>query len=148
MRSYPLAVLTPLLVACATTSQTTPDPATARTVALALLDRGARSWNRGDLDAFMADYVDGSRTTFVTNQGVMRGRTEIRARYAPRFAPGGVRDSLSFEGVLADALGPDVVHVVAWYKLMRGDSLIARGPTSLVLVHDGARWGILKDHSS
>jgi hypothetical protein len=148
MRSYPLAVLTPLLIACATTPQTTLDPSTARTVALTLLERGARSWNRGDLDAFMADYVDGPRTTFVTNQGVMRGRTDIRARYAPRFAPGGVRDSLSFEDVLADPLGPDVVHVVAWYKLMRGDSLIARGPTSLVLVHDGARWGILKDHSS
>jgi hypothetical protein len=96
----------------------------------------------------MADYVDGPRTTFVANQGVVRGHTAIRARYAPRFAPGGVRDSLSFEDVEADLIGPDVVHAVAWYKLMRGDSLIARGPTSLVLVRDGARWAILKDHSS
>jgi ketosteroid isomerase-like protein len=142
-----LAVLALLLVACATT-RTPPSPSDTRIIALALLDRGARSWNRGDLDAFMADYVDGPRTTFVTNQGVMRGRTAIRARYAPRFAPGGVRDSLSFEDVEADLIGPDVVHAVAWYKLMRGDSLIARGPTSLVLVRDGARWAILKDHSS
>jgi ketosteroid isomerase-like protein len=147
MRTYGIALLALLPVACATT-QTSPDPSVARTLALELLDRGARSWNRGDLDAFMADYVDGPRTTFVVNQGVMRGRTEIRARYAPRFAAGAVRDSLSFEGVEADPLGPDVVHVVAWYKLMRGDSLVARGPTSLVLVRDGARWGILKDHSS
>jgi hypothetical protein len=147
MRTYGLALLALLPVACATT-RTIPDQSAARTIALELLDRGARSWNRGDLDAFMADYVDGPRTTFVTNQGLMRGRTAIRARYAPRFAPGGVRDSLSFEDVVADALSPDAVHVVAWYKLMRADSLIARGPTSLVLVRAGARWGILKDHSS
>ena len=147
MRSL-LAVLALLIVACATTTRTPPSPSDARIIALALFDRGARSWNRGDLDAFMADYVDGPRTTFVANQGVVHGRTAIRARYAPRFAPGGVRDSLSFEDVEADPIGPDAVHVVAWYKLMRGDSLIARGPTSLVLVRDGARWGILKDHSS
>lgn len=147
MRSL-LAVFALLIVACATTPRTLPSPSDARIIALALFDRGARSWNRGDLDAFMADYVDGPRTTFVANQGVVRGRTAIRARYAPRFAAGGVRDSLSFEDVEADPIGPDAVHVVAWYKLMRGDSLIARGPTSLVLVRDGARWAILKDHSS
>lgn len=96
----------------------------------------------------MAHYVDGPRTSFVTNQGVMHGRAEIRPRYAPRFAPGGVRDSLSFEGVEADPIGPEAVHVIAWYRLMRGDSLIARGPTSLVLVRDLGEWRILKDHSS
>jgi hypothetical protein len=147
MRTYGLALLALLPVACATT-RTTADPSAARTIALELLERGARSWNRGDLDAFMADYVDGPRTTYVSNQGLMRGRMAIRARYAPRFAPGGVRDSLSFEDVEADPIASGVVHVVAWYKLIRGDSLIARGPTSLVLVRDGARWGILKDHSS
>jgi hypothetical protein len=148
MRIASLGFIALVLAGCARTSVSAPDPSSARTIALALLDRGARSWNRGDLDAFMADYVDSPRTTFVANSGVMHGRTEIRARYAPRFAPGGVRDSLSFEGIEADPIGPDAVHVVAWYKLMRGDALIARGPTSLVLVRDAGRWGILKDHSS
>jgi Domain of unknown function (DUF4440) len=148
MRITSLALLALALGACASTSASAPDPSAARTIALALLDRGARSWNRGDLDAFMADYVDGPRTSFVTNQGVMHGRAEIRQRYAPRFALGGVRDSLSFEGVEADPIGPEAVHVIAWYRLMRGDSLIARGPTSLVLVRDLGEWRILKDHSS
>jgi ketosteroid isomerase-like protein len=148
MRISSLGLVALALAGCAPRASLPPDPSSARTIALALLDRGARSWNRGDLDAFMADYIDGPRTAFVTNQGVMHGRSEIRERYAPRFAVGGVRDSLSFEGVEADAIGPDAVHVIAWYKLMRGDSLIARGPTSLVLVRHGARWGILKDHSS
>ncbi len=48
----------------------------------------------------------------------------------------------------ADPISNDVMHVIAWYKLMRGDPVIARGPTSLLLVRDGPRWAILKDHSS
>jgi hypothetical protein len=148
MRTISLALLALTLAACASRSGSTPDPSTARTIALALLDRGARSWNRGDLDAFMNDYVDGARTSFVTSEGVMHGRAEIRQRYAPRFTPGGVRDSLSFENVEADPIASDAVHVIAWYKLMRGDSLVARGPTSLVLVRDAGQWRILKDHSS
>lgn len=148
MRITSLGLLALALTGCASRSGSAADPSLARTIALALLDRGARSWNRGDLDAFMGDYADTPRTSFVTNQGVMHGRAEIRQRYAPRFAPGGVRDSLSFEGVEADPIGADAVHVIAWYKLMRGDSLIARGPTSLVLVRDAGQWRILKDHSS
>jgi ketosteroid isomerase-like protein len=148
MRITSLGLVALALAGCATTPGSTPDASSARTIALALLDRGARSWNRGDLDAFMADYVDSPRTAFVANSGVMHGRAEIRTRYAQRFSPGGVRDSLSFEGVEADPIAPDAVHVIAWYKLMRGDSLIARGPTSLVLVRAAGKWGILKDHSS
>jgi hypothetical protein len=60
-----------------------------RIIWLALLALRARSWNRGDLDAFMNDYVDGA-----------------------------------------------------------SDSLIARRPTSLVLMRDAGQWRILEDHSS
>jgi uncharacterized protein (TIGR02246 family) len=146
---FALCVLIALpLAGCSTSRLSAVSETDARAIAITLLERGARAWNRGDLDAFMSDYADSPRTTFVTNQGFLRGRAAIRERYAPRFAPGGTRDSLSFENVDADAIAPDAVHVVAWYKLMRGDSLIARGPTSLVLVPQGDRWVILKDHSS
>lgn len=148
MRMTSSGLLALVVVACASTSGRAPDQSTARTIALAVLDGAARSWNRGDLDAFVADYVDSPRTTLVSSQGVLHGRAEIRQRYVPRFVSSGVRDSLSFEGVEADVLGPDVIHVIAWYALMRGDSLVARAPTSVVLVRDGDRWSILKDHTS
>lgn len=113
-----------------------------------MLERSARAWNRGDLDTFVDDYVDADRTTFVGRRGVLHGRAAIRAVYAPRFAPGGVRDSLSFEQLEVDSLAPGVAHVLAYYVLSRGDSTVARGPTSLVMLRVNGRWRIVHDHSS
>ena len=124
----------------------TSDPRVAREGVAAMLEHGAGAWNRGDLDGFLADYVPNA--TFVTGSGVVRGVEAIRARYAPRFAPRGVRDSLSFRDIEVDLLGPDVANAIATYVLMRGDSVTARGPTSLVVRRVGARWRIVHDHSS
>ena len=114
----------------------------------AMLSNAAANWNRGDLDAFMADYLPESRTTYIGRAGVLRGPEAIRSVYAARFAPGGVRDSLSFEGLEVDMLAPDAANVIAWYVLSRGDSTIARGPTSLAVVRRDGRWRIVHDHSS
>ena len=112
-----------------------------------MLTRSAAAWNRGDLDAFMTDYYPGERTTYVTTRGVIHDPVRIRERYAPRFTAGGVHDSLSFENVEVDPLAPGVVNVVAWYVLSRGDSTIARGPTSLVMLRQDGRLRIVHDHS-
>jgi len=118
----------------------------------AMLANSAASWNRGDLDAFVADYMPGSETTYIGSRGVLRGPVAIRAAYAPRFAPGGVRDSLSFELLDVDPLAPDVLNVIATYILARHvngrDSVTARGPTSLVMRRADGRWRIIHDHSS
>ncbi len=118
----------------------------ARRDVAALLAHGAAAWTSGDLDAFVSDYAP--QATFVTRERVLRGREEIRAHYAPRFAPGTVRDSLSFEGLEVDLLAPDALNAIAYYVLQRGDSVVARGPTSLVMRRIGGRWYIVHDHSS
>jgi len=119
---------------------------TARRAAEGLLAHGAAAWNRGDLSGFMSDYAPDA--SFVTPRQVLHGRTEIQSRYAPRFAPGGVRDSLYFQDLEVDALAPDALNAVAYYVLQRGDSVVARGPTSLVMRKIGGRWYIAHDHSS
>lgn len=117
-----------------------------------MLARSAANWNRGDLDAFVADYLPGNGTTYIGSRGVLRGPADIRAAYAPRFAPGGARDSLSFQLVDVDPLAPDVLNVIATYILARHvgarDSVTARGPTSLVMRRVDGRWRIVHDHSS
>jgi hypothetical protein len=113
----------------------------------AMLANSAAAWNRGDLNSFMMDYYPGERTSYVTSRGVIHDPIRIRERYAPRFGPGGVHDSLSFENVEVDPLAPGVAHVLAWYVLSRGDSTIARGPTSLVLLRQAGRLRIAHDHS-
>lgn len=117
-----------------------------------MLGRAAANWNRGELDAFVSDYLPDSETTFIGSRGVLRGPDAIRAAYAPRFAPGGVRDSLSFEVVDVDPIAPDALNVIATYILARHvngrDSVTARGPTSLVMRRVDGRWRIVHDHSS
>jgi uncharacterized protein (TIGR02246 family) len=117
----------------------------ARREVLALLEHGAAVWNRGDLQGFMSDYAPDA--TFVTRDRVLHGLEEIRAHYAPRFAPDAMRDSLSFQGLEVDLLVPDALNAVAYYVLQRGDSVTARGPTSLVMRRIGGRWFIVHDHS-
>lgn len=121
-------------------------PASATAAAQALLAHGADAWNRGDLAGFMSDYADDA--TFVTSQGLVHGRDAIHARYAPRFLPGARRDSLWFQAIEARPVAPDGIQAVAWWNLSRGDSVVARGPTSLLLKRVGGRWLIVHDHSS
>jgi beta-aspartyl-peptidase (threonine type) len=117
-----------------------------------MLARAAANWNRGDLDAFVDDYVPSDSTTFIGSRGIVRGPTAIRAGYAPLFAAGGVRDSLSFVILDVDPVAPDAVNLIAQYTLARRigvrDSVTARGPTSLLVRRVQGRWRIAHDHSS
>lgn len=120
----------------------------ARTEIMEMMQLSARDWTHGDLRGFMDSYETGARTTYVTPQGVVHGRDAIRDRYAPRFAAGARQDSLSFENVDVDLVAPDVANVIAYYRLSRGDSTTARGPTSLVMLRRDGHWRIVHDHSS
>lgn len=124
------------------------DAATIRAQISATLAHGARAWNGGNLDDFVSDYDPGPGTSYIGGRGMVHGVAAIRAAYAPRFAPGAQRDSLHFESLEVDVLAPDVVNAVAYYVLMRGDSVTARGPTSLVMRRTDGRWRIIHDHSS
>jgi len=150
-RCATVAAMLVTLASCARSPRTeAPAPAAgaaaARSAVLALLAHGAAAWNRGDLADFVSDYSPDA--SFVTSRSVLHGRAGIQARYAPRFAPGGGRDSLYFQDVEVDVLGPDALNAIAYYVLQRGDSVTARGPTSLVMRYRDGRWFIVHDHSS
>ena len=114
----------------------------------AQLDRAARDWNRGDLEAFLSDYAPESTTTFVDGRRARHGFEFIRQNYAPRFAPGARRDSLHFEEVEVRPLSGTLALVTARFILQRGGSITASGPFTLVMEQRPAGWKILHDHSS
>ena len=141
------AVTLVMLAACTHTHGGVVAPEAVHADIVALLAHGAAAWNRGDLDGFMSDYAEDA--TYVTKTAVVHGRAEIRARYHDAyFAPGAHRDSLHFEDLELDVVGPGVVNAIAYYVLTRGDSTTARGPTSLIIKKVGGRWLIVHDHSS
>ncbi|HEY3280524.1 MAG TPA: nuclear transport factor 2 family protein [Gemmatimonadales bacterium] len=115
----------------------------------AMLRRSADDWNRGDLGGFMSDYARDSLTSYVTGAHVQYGWQALYDRYqAAYFAPGKSRDSLAFEELRVRTLTPDFAYATARFKLVRGDSVVASGPFTLVLQKQGDRWRILHDHTS
>jgi len=125
-----------------------PDAVALRDTVIAQFSRSADAWTRGDLDLFMADYAQDSLTGFVTGGRVQHGFDRIRAGYAPRFAPGAIRDSLRFENFEVRLLAPTVALVTARFVLFRGESTSASGPFSLVMERRPDGWKILHDHTS
>ena len=132
-------------------------PSTAQRTAVrseleAMLTRAAMNWNRGDLDAFIGDYLPSDSTTYIGGRGLVRGPAAIRSSYARLFTGELVRDSLSFTVLDVDPVAPDVANLIAQYTLARRvggrDSVTARGPTSLLVRRVDGRWRIVHDHSS
>lgn len=114
-----------------------------------MLARSAADWNRGDLAGFMSDYAQDSLTSYVSGGHVQYGWQPLFDRYQRNyFADGKSRDSLAFEELRVRALTPDFAYATARFRLLRGDSVVASGPFTLVLQRQGREWRILHDHTS
>jgi len=118
-----------------------------------MLTASAGSWNGGDLDGFLEDYVDEPPLVFVGSGGVIRGVDALRARYrASYWSEGGPRDSLRFEEVEVRPLGERHAVALGRYVLHRPEEegrTTGTGYFTLVLREEhGGRWRILHDHSS
>jgi uncharacterized protein (TIGR02246 family) len=125
-----------------------PDSARLNAEVSAQFGRSATAWNRGDLEAFMSDYAREATTSFVDGRRPRKGWDWIRQSYAPRFAPGAQRDSLSFEELEARPLAPRLALITGRFVLARGGRTTASGPFTLVMEQRTDGWKILHDHTS
>jgi beta-aspartyl-peptidase (threonine type) len=114
----------------------------------AMLAHSATAWNRGDLQGFMSDYMKDS-TSYVAGRYVQYGWQPLYDRYERvYFAPGKHRDSLSFDSLHVHPLAPDAAYATARFTLLRGDSITASGPFTLILRKADGGWRIVHDHTS
>lgn len=132
-----------------------PDPGTEgeeppglRTQVASMLASAAAAWNRGDLEAFMADYERSPNTTYIGSDGLIVGWEGIRDRYAPAFGPGAERDSLRLETRRVRTLGQRHALALGRYVLHRDGRVTGSGPFTLVLLRVEGRWNIVHDHTS
>ena len=140
--------LLPIMVAACRIEVEPEEDTSLEPTARALLERSAADWNRGDLNAFLADYQDAPATTLVFGEDVFSGLDEIRAHYAPSFAPGAERDSLRFEAVRVRSLSPLIGIVTArWIRGAKGVTTDS-GPLTLVMRRTGTGWKITHNHTS
>jgi uncharacterized protein (TIGR02246 family) len=113
-----------------------------------VLEESTREWNRGNLEGFVLPYD--TTATFVTGNGLIRGKSAVRERYASTFfrtgTPTGV---LAFRDLEVRMLGRDYALVVGRYVVSnRGGSQEATGMFSLTMIRRPEGWRILHDHSS
>jgi ketosteroid isomerase-like protein len=146
MRARPILLTTVLAAAC--TAAAPPSTGDLTPVIQSMLDSSAAGWNAGKLDRFMFTYAHDSATTFMTPRGPVYGYDAIRARYAPRFEPGAVRDSLTFTNLVVRPLDADYAIATARYVLSRGDSVTATGPFTVVLRRQREGWRMIHDHTT
>lgn len=117
-----------------------------------MLNASTASWNAGDLDGFLDDYLNSQALTFSGASGVTRGWEEVRGRYERTYwAPGAQRDSLRFEDLQVASLGSDHALALGRYVLYRPEEdgrVTATGHFSLVLRRVEGAWKIIHDHTS
>ena len=114
-----------------------------------VLEDQTAAWNRGDIPAFMAGYLESESTTFVSDT-VTRGHAKVLARYLQRYPTREKMGTLHFSGIEVKLLGPGYASVLGRFHLARateagGD---ATGIFTLLFQKTAAGWKIILDHTS
>ncbi|OJW64687.1 MAG: DUF4440 domain-containing protein [Sphingomonadales bacterium 63-6] len=117
---------------------------------LAALAESTAGWNSGNLDRFIGVYSEDPQATYVTSEGLVRGRKALAERYSAKydFANPAARGSLSLETLDFRLLDASHALYIGRYTLAYPDGKTASGPTSLVLQKEAGGWKIIADHSS
>ncbi|SFJ67777.1 conserved hypothetical protein [Sphingomonas sp. NFR04] len=112
--------------------------------------RSVAGWNAGDIDRFLELYSDDPTTSFVADEGLVRGKAAMKVRYQAKydFADPAKRGTLTIERLDYRPLGRDYALYIGRYTLRYPDGHSASGPTSVVLHHEAGGWKIVADHSS
>lgn len=107
-------------------------------------------WNAGEVERFMCVYSANEDASFVTGEGLVRGKSAMTARYRAKydFSDPAKRGTLTIERLDYRPLGRDHALYIGRYTLRYPDGRRASGPTSLVLRHEAGGWKIIADHSS
>lgn len=123
---------------------------TARSGVEAAMTDSAAGWNAGDLARFMRIYSDAPDTSFVTKEGVLRGKAVMAERYRTRYDFENVakRGLLSFATLDFRLLDRAHALYIGRYTLRGGDGSVQSGMTSLVFRKEAGGWRIIADHSS
>ncbi|MGV3623052.1 MAG: YybH family protein [Archangium sp.] len=111
---------------------------------LALLDKQAAAWSRGDIDSFCSIYADDA--VFVSPSGVTKGRAEVLARYKKKYPSAAAMGRLTLSPVDVRE-SADSVSVAARWSLEYADKPGASGHTVVVFKRWQGKWLIVHDAS-
>ncbi len=113
----------------------------------AILDEQSKSWNKGDLDAFMKSYWNNDSLMFIGSNGVVYGYQNTLQRYKKSYSDRAQMGKLKFEILHVNRLSPEYYYVVGKWFLKRSVGDIG-GYYNLLFRKIRGSWKIVADHSS
>jgi uncharacterized protein (TIGR02246 family) len=116
---------------------------------LAVIEKSADDWNRGDLEAFVQGYEQSPETTFVGTE-ISKGAEALLGRYRRVYPDVEHMGKTTFSELDARPLTPELAIVTGRFHLTRdvqwgGDK---SGLFTLVMRKGDSGWRIIHDHTS
>ncbi len=142
MRKLSGVIVILIIVNAAGSSQ----PQDVRGELLGILDFQKESWNRQDLDGFMAYYWKSEELTFQSGANRLCGWDALLERYKKSYS-GENWGELDFTDLEVNLLGSDFAYVLGRWKLKLKDSL-REGVFTIIFKRFPEGWRIIHDHSS
>ncbi len=123
------------------------DPQTVAAAVLDVLDMQVDAWNEGDIDGFMAGYLNSDALRFASGNEVHRGWRQTRQRYRQRYPDRAAMGTLAFENLDVRVLSENAAMVFGRFRLTR-EADEPTGLFTLLLEQHGEQWLIVADHTS
>ncbi len=116
------------------------------------LKQSAQAWNRGDLEAFLGDYLPSEELTFASSGRILKGFDALAERYRKSYGESPEKmGKLSFREIEVWRLAPERALVLGRWKLDYPESSqhpSSEGVFSLVMIEQDRVWRIFHDHTS
>lgn len=112
-----------------------------------ILDDQTKSWNKGDLDAFMVGYLQSDSLVFIGKAGPKYGYENTLANYKKSYPDTSHMGKLHFDIVSIKPLNTDHYFVIGKWHLVRTVGNLD-GIFTLVFKKTKDGWKIIADHSS
>lgn len=119
-------------------------PRTTDEIIRGVLSANAAAWNEGNLDAFLAGYVNSAELTMVKDAVVTTGWRDVKKAYEQDIAANAGMGRLLFENIEISITSPEVATVIGRYAVAQNDRNSA-GVMTLVMKQIDGRWRIVQD---
>jgi len=150
MKQYLLPCLLIALAACATPTLTPAEKADVRTALVEVCRAQQAAWNRGNIEAFMAEgYWNSDDMTFLSGGAWTRGYEPVLESFRARYTAGDAEmGRLNFSNLETLVLSEDTGIVRGRWKLTFSDESESGGLFTLLMRRFEEGWRIVHDHTS
>ena len=105
------------------------------------------AWNRGDIDGFMAGYVQSDELRFASGGTITYGWKTTLERYKLHYPDRATMGTLAFSDLVVTVLAPDAALVFGKWELARAKDK-PWGLFTLTLKKTADGWRVFQDHTS